>query len=76
MVANKIIEKDTPQKLSTQKASVPRSLSVKWDSKAKSNVFARDKVVNFNDKIFINREDIKNLTLHIPITGPKYVKQN
>lgn len=64
-----------PHKLSTQKASVPRSVSVKWDFKVKSNLFTRDKVVYYNDKISINREDIKNLNLHILNIAPKYMKQ-
>ena len=59
MVEDKMIEKDTAYKLSAQKASVPRSISDKWDFKAKSTLFTRDKVVHFNDKMSINREGIK-----------------
>lgn len=43
-VENKIIEKNTPHQLSTQKASVPRTILVKWNLKAKSDLFTRDKV--------------------------------
>lgn len=60
IVEDKIIEKDIVHKLPTSKASVPRSLSVKWNFKAKPNLFARDKMVHYNDIMSINKENIKN----------------
>lgn len=58
-----MIEKDTLYKLSPQKTSVPRLTSVKWDFKAKSNLFTRYEEMHFNDKISINREDTKKFKL-------------